>query len=668
MFGPRSSEAAPSVESAHAVFSVGEGAVCAAQWVSEHRGYPFFFYPDLDSAAKHFPLGRSGTAVLVVDPATTTSESLLRFAEMMAREWPNGGLGFLCGRGSDELLEAAKRLPAKPSLAPAGASQCVFLHPEFSKYVTGPLAVNADDLVTDALDPHDLITQPAEMLYLVGHSNGHDAGVAGVALCRRPAAPEPGDALNVFPCFHGAPCRFEGTPFRQLSVDRLRARRIANLSCWGVTLDDHPFSSRLSIGEGLLRHALVESMLALIRAATIYPEDLLAIYYLCNSGLTFGEAANRANQFRLARGLRADFFCFGDPETRLAPAIAEGTLAPGERERRLVTPSMLDDETDLRFRLAAPADITRPVALLTHHENLKAGLLLGEHLYLTLEGPLDPSVSVRIAALDEVNDAALPLKPVLDDLKHLDCVAAVLSDSELDDDQSSAVAGWVEEVARLRALMESWPPRRLMAGSVASVRKLRQWEQARFDQMESVGVNFTRVTAGFAAKGAVYPMTLADRWFLSRAETVDDAPCPYCGAFVDRLRRTTAWESERSFCVCRACGPIFEGPFPPMASVEAASLRRGVENELVIRVCNSLGFRVPAGGLISMRGFGERKSLTRVFDTASVGPGDAAALKSRLRIPAFWSPGVYHVGASIFIGCRLIHLRRPIQIEALGVR
>ena len=133
-----------------------------------------------------------------------------------------------------------------------------------------------------------------------------------MVLCRHSATLRASEHTRAFPCFHGLPCRFCDDDLVRIDTDSIRARRLATLVCWCVTVGPHPFSPEVTLGEGLLQGAGAGAMLTLIRAATIDRDGFLLTYYLLNYGLPMGLVASRVNRARLDTGREADFFRFGN--------------------------------------------------------------------------------------------------------------------------------------------------------------------------------------------------------------------------------------------------------------------------------------------------------------------------------------------------------------------
>ena len=301
--------AANRAEESRLVLAAGAVAEEAANEVARRRDATIVPVASLAEMAEQIGGGMRGTALAIADADTTGPPELLQVARA-ATSSPELALGFLYGRGAKQLLAAATQLPEQPPVAPASSPQNLFAATDQPAALQAARIAFRNPETTPREVVAERLLEPSELTFLVGHGNAQHMTVGGAVLCRRSAVAADQDELRVYPCFHGDPCYFgHNRDEAEVNIDRLEARRVVALSCYGASFIDVPFTPALSVGEGLLRYAQVETLVTPVRAATVGSSDLAVVYYLINSGLPLGVVTNRANRFRIACGQHVEWVC-----------------------------------------------------------------------------------------------------------------------------------------------------------------------------------------------------------------------------------------------------------------------------------------------------------------------------------------------------------------------
>ena len=347
------------------ILEMGPEAGFAAALLARRRGWSRQPVDTPDALEAALRSGLRGPVVLVLGPRSDATNLLLDLATWAAQSSPEAALGVLHGPSAGDLLAAADRwlaqsVPGEIGPQPAGGAE--------EGAFWGARMVGFEG---NAEEARAFLSQPCELAFIVGHSNGLDIDAGPVTLCQRGEGPAADSAeLGVFPCFHGLPCGRCRPGQPQARPGDLAARRLILVTCWGMLLSDVVFTAGRTLGKGLLQNPAIEALITTVRVACIDAVDLPHLYFLANAGLPFGLLANRANQRRLDRGLRADFLCFGDPLSHLAAAVVaqEADLGGG------VTPEAPD------IVVALPSDVSEPVVLL---DGEAFGVYDGQRLFLS---------------------------------------------------------------------------------------------------------------------------------------------------------------------------------------------------------------------------------------------------------------------------------------------
>ncbi|HEU0078053.1 MAG TPA: hypothetical protein VFQ76_10420, partial [Longimicrobiaceae bacterium] len=273
--------------------AVGPSAAGAARAALE-LGWEVEEVADLEQAGDLLVRADAGlrSALVLAALGDFPTEAFLRLAARLCREAGSLGVGFAYGRSAEQLLAAVRRLGA-PDPAPVGEPlHAALAHPHFADLFSGTRVVRA---VGPGAPPADeLLTAGAEMLYIMGHSTGHEALLGGAVICRREALEESPRPERAFPCYSGAACHYQGTAVHRVDADRVKARVAVLLAC-SIASPRSPFSPETMIGDGLGASGGVRTLVTTLRTTRAGRDDFLPLYYACRMGLTMGQAVALAN-------------------------------------------------------------------------------------------------------------------------------------------------------------------------------------------------------------------------------------------------------------------------------------------------------------------------------------------------------------------------------------
>jgi hypothetical protein len=667
------------------VIQVGSSPADAAAHVARLRDWRHETVRTAEEAGHLLAAGGSHPILIALDGDDASSEALLTLAEIAARAPGDLALGFLHGFGAEALTRAASRFPTAAAVAPRDSVQRFFGMPDFASYAAGA-QLQAGDLLA-----------PADLLFLLGHGNGADAGAGDFVLCRRdtaiPARPARStspvrDAIDALPCFGGAPCRFDDRPVTVVRTDDLRARRIVALVCWGVSVTRHPFSIESTVGAGLLEGSQADTVLTLVRVAAIGRGDYLALYYACNDGLPLGTAATRANRARLARGQRADIICFGDPESRLQPSVVAVTADVIDRGLRLplasipLIPSIPSGERgkfiDVRIDASSCTRGLKAPALVIDGASPEAAVAMPDGtLYATL-GPdaFTASDSLDVSAIECAslrNDAAR-LAPLGLDLETIRQMLLSLSQSFLASRQDlwPFVTRTAEQAADIEHVLQHWPMATIEPGAVVSgagMTRAREDLETRLTRLRD-----TLLTLWEQCLDAKVPMLqVLDRPLRIVDEVAGAGTCAYCGQLVDdHLRRDVFDRWRRRSGFCRACGHIYNGRVDRTDSDSDVWVRCespmtiGAAAPISVTVRNPYAWPCSAQFAIGLLPFGRcaasppvRSSVEHLDDTGAL----TRTLHGSLEIPSNAPPGRHELFGCVIAGVSLTFVRRWVTLS-----
>lgn len=666
---------------------VGRSGVAAAAHVSASRGWAETQTRDWEEVEQTLP-GSSGIALVVADLNDATAESLLKISHVVADQAPDLALGFLFGRGADQLLGAASRLACETS-ATGPARQLFF--DGLGLDIEGANLVHASLICESNADVRALLAEPADVLYLVGHGNGVDLGVLKAAVCCRIDASAPAGELRVLPCFHGDSCR-RGSDV-ETPAAAIGARRVINLSCWGVTLANPHFAPEFTLADGLMRSGTVESLITTVRVADIGAADVSLLYYLINVGLPMGLVANRANRLRLRVGKGADFICFGDPASRLPASVSR---VSAQFEAGHFTIYLDRDGKDAAIRdisLQSPVSVHSDPIWITS-DNINMAVWDPTQTPATLYATVDTGTCGSTAEFRCVERSELPIledlaSQLLEDLAFLTIYAAGARAASASPEFETEMVAAAYELSRA---LEAWPVAALPLWSCVRGATLAQLELTLETSLaalsEAVAAHYIHLVK---TAGTLHPTPLWAAGFVPVCDERGTEPCVYCAAPVDirvcrprvgsarapfRLRplqehaesaaecdRPPKRAGKRCLRYCQNCGLVFDGDVDMATWIDCPpEVRPGGRISCRVRVNNPYGTYVPARVVFTFEDFSRRRTTSAEVFASRLEPS-GSQLEAELAIPAAVFPGVHSAGAMIMVGTKVCFLRRLLKLS-----
>jgi hypothetical protein len=652
------------------VLQIGDTTESAARHMSQLRGRPLIKCTSLREAADELNSLRCSTLLIAANLATEPYHDFLGFARRAAEVMPNASIGFLYGRDARQLLKAAERLPAKPLIADC-RSQTVFAYDDFKKMIGGARIQDAGQLVAGGADYRQLISEPNELIFMIGHSNGHDAGIGKLVLCRHASTPPPLSTVNAFPCYAGEDCKVISRGMITASADEVGAKRVISLCCWGVTLADHPFSTVLSVGEGLLRFSNVETLVCATRGYFITREDFLTLYYFANTGLSLGAVANKGNRCRIDRGLGAEFLCFGDPETSILKTIDNMSWDRTEQGKTFyINLPPLDRPKDLALNLHDQKCPHSYAVLLDSKPQVQAGVMVSSDskLFLTVA----PSLHENFVRADLLTEEDLSLRiesyrQLFEDLPYFDSLfhatAERLSNTAVDLNSLTQISA---QIGVMRNLLKISPLAHVREGMVIFKGVLEQYEEEVMQQIDTIADQFVRfyvdsIDIDFAQ--------LAHSHYRLIHETDAKLICQYCGSRVSEKEWSPIFERcSRHIGFCDSCGIIYEGD-TGLARWLITEENTVSDFPFRVSITASNPYTVPmrARGAVVFTRF--HKGGVHSFVTGgTLAPEEVSVLTANVVPPTNLSNGVYYLLGILLVGLRVVYFRRPLIVHAGPVR
>ncbi|MFC1835856.1 hypothetical protein ACFL2Q_14240 [Thermodesulfobacteriota bacterium] len=649
------------------VISVGPAAVASAEYLGEYRGWPVTVAHSMADAVRMMGTGLDGTVLVIADAGEETPRSFLSVATAGANGSPDLCLGFLYGRGKEQLLDAARQISDRPFVGDPRKQFLFVDNPDTWDFKATHLTL-ASEVAHDLEGLGDLVETDMDLAFFAGHGNGIDMNLGKVVLCRHsrtaPAAP---DQLGVFPCYHGGPCvRTLGGARIRRAIEDVGARCLINLTCWGVSIAPAPYAPKHTLGEGFLRHSAVEAMVTTVGVAGYDAMDLGLLYFLCNDGLPLGQVANRANRVRPLDGRGAELLCFGDPRARIKPSLEKAeALRQGDKLTLRIPPSE-HGPTDIRADISVEPLDDKIVLV----DDPPSGRYLGGVLdpsgvmYASIaEGAGTEDVTLDIVGRSDLVERRNGARRVFQDLEFLDSYLPELLQSS---DNRNAVVEVAEILAGVKAFLRSWPLDGLAAGSTV----LRSFPDSVWDTLTK---GLTALVESLMVLFEGFMTTRAglryDDWsgrYRSRRTTSDRIRCRYCGYHVDEwLLKSRMTHATRRIGYCHACGLIYDGdPAIGRWLVTEDILERGRPTTVRLNGRNPYGFPVPVAAVTVL----ERWELNE-SSVAKAGPfitdaGERCAVEAVLDVPKSFPPGVYHLSAAWMVGGRINFLRRDLRLRS----
>jgi hypothetical protein len=647
------------------ILAIGSMALGPAAALAQIRPGARICLPSLSSVAALLENGLGGTVFVVVDSEAATTEELLAVAQAGAEGSPDLALGFLYGRGQDQLFGVVRRFCTDPPVAPRDAAQHLFSAPDqpISLRAARLLWRNpAPDLVDEVVAR---ITELSELLFLVGHANAMHLTVGGAVLCRRSTVRVEPDQVRVYPCFHGDPCFFSRNRGEvEVPIDRLSARRAILLSCFGVSPIDTTFAPAYGIGEGLLHHAAIETLITPLRAASLSEADLAIVYFLCNSGLPMGAVANRANSFRLVSGSSAEILCFGDAESRLENTLT--TVACHRDSELLYIEPGESDGTAKDFVAALPAQPLPAEPILvdeTAGQVLSATIDPNGFLYASV--PSDwkgQPLRFRLVGRTDLADIGGAGRQLLSDLAFLDVYLPLIVRLN---GESAALAETLKAHSSLQELLHGWPLLDLPVGTRIEERQITVlWRELRC-RVEDLADRFAALYVHLMTEDQrTHPTPWDSRYHTVAAERGKVA-CGYCSHGIDEFEAEARLGSaRRSWGLCRStCAYVYDGD-PALGRWLGlpAQLTPGETCDVTLATRNP--YRIPLGARVVgvLKNFQPGRSQPSLPAWVELQPGEERTIAFRIEVPSSLRQGIYHLSACLTVGTKTNFYRAQVQV------
>jgi hypothetical protein len=601
---------------------------------------------------------RSGPVLITVDAGSAGPDFFLRAAHAAAVGSPHASLGALYGWTAEDLVDAAARLEREPRAERAGREPVL---------CSADMAFRGAQMVEldRSRGPEDIfpfLARPAALGFIYGHSCGFDMEAGPAIMCRRSESDTIAeDELRVFPCYHGTECGRCRPGQPQVGPGLLRTRRLVLISCWGVTLSGALFDPAWTVGEGIFRNTHVETLVTTMRASRIDALDLPHLYYLSNQGLSLGEVANRANQFRIARGLAADFICFGDPLSSVQGSVK--LVTPRRSEQGVYRVATDDDAAhDLAVSLEGESIPEEPVVVV-ESDGPAHGLCEPRHAVFLSVQANTPEIEFRIVDRRELAPSEA-LSSLARDLQFARSYARCLAEQT----KSAQALEALETLDGTHDAIETCPLLVLALGAVTSS----AFVDEALDDLEghltaSARGTITAFVEGVRRQGTVHP---AHVW-QSRSRMVLYRPCercPYCGSGCDEaVTESRAGGCRRSGVYCHTCGLIFDGdPALGSALVAPATVTAGERITVELPIKNPYSMAVPACGVAVLESFKRGDCSVSDLRSVRVPSGKTGTLPFELTVAESSLPGVYYLGGGLMVGGRVQFFRRPVHMKRGG--
>jgi hypothetical protein len=647
------------------VLLIGEEGCDAAQRIEAERGWPIVQIGDFDEAQCWLRAASSCAALIVSELRPASLRPMLALARQTAIDSPGVSLGYLYGRNSEQLLTAAETMLRPSSTSPSSEQPIRLFNMLASRY---PIrAAGLFDAHANAREKSEVIEmfqQPSELDFLVGHSNGCDMGLGGVLLCRHDSIPAAAaDELRVMPCYHGGPCsRHAAKKGTVTSSDLAGTRRAIAACCWGVLTGQGPFSPEYSIGESLLLHAGLSSLITTLRVTGFETPELTLLYHYSAAGLPFGAIANLANRLRLAGGFEAEWICFGDPAARIPGAHEPAELNVEAEERapvRLSVPAFADDVVAFLPEERMPPE---SIALVRNaSEDLSGALSPDGAVFLTTNCERDQEIHLDIIGrcdLKQSTDVGLDLQSGLEFLE-------VYLQGPLREAHPAEAASAMAAFLALRRVLLGWSLGYAPVGAVMRY----EFIAAEFATLDGALVELCSRVLDLAAAYTLRSGCMQSHlwsWAYDQVAYVPDVGrCLQCGSAVsETVLRQKMGAGERRIGFCDGCGFLYDGEAGiDRYLVAPESIAAGGTCKLGIVSINTSRFRNPASILCVFDRY-ETAASVLVREDFSVLPGEERQCCFEIEIPRDAAKGVHYLGATVMVGTKLACYQRPIWVNS----
>jgi hypothetical protein len=531
----------------------------------------------------------------------------------------------------------------------------------FDALRSGFAAARTSTWMDDPSPDASSLSEPADVAFIIGHSNGFhaDAAVRTLSVCRENAALAPGSAS---PCFDGDDCAFAG---RIVTPRIIGARRVVAVSCWGVRLDDL-YDRRLSIGNSVLALPQLESYVTTVRVIRTSLSELAHAYFLVNQGLPFGEVANALNRARLRAGLDVEYLCFGNPASVMERSLVEVRPTSDENGVHRVALKPGEEALDLEIPLQpAPAPCSGGHVLRVHGQSPPTTAFVdGDRAYMSWPAGVDRPTEIRftvdeLARLQDFNQLPAAL---------LSDVAVVESFFEFAPGLAPAAREELRSCAgELRRLLVAWPFFGRDAGDY-----LRDSDIAAHVQQVSTFAERLSVAAlagyleiarnggpgGAVATGSIWPR-------IGRSVGTKVSRCGYCNSIsVENRYQGAGGFFTRSNDYCDRCGLIHdrdsEQPLEFLTAPRAVPL--GSALTLTVPIENPYSVALGGYAIAALQSAPVLKTAASSPTRMIVPPGERATISLRIP-PGFHHPGGYILSACTVVGARISFFRSHVRLE-----
>lgn len=607
----------------------------------------------------HVLSGGSWTsAVVSADLARVTTQDLLNVSGRLAVAVPEVSVGFADSRGVgvDKLTASSTQRPAQE--APPPRAPVMLVDDDFMSYAED-LDIEVISRATHSLQ--DLATvacAPAPVLYILGHSNGMDCRTSGILLCRRHEVQPTDQELDVYPCFHGSPCQFSPNKYEIVSPTAIQAQRLIGFICFGVPLAGGPFAARYTLGASILENPHIRSAILGIGPTPIEEEDFLAIHYMCEAGLAFGDIVARCNRERAQRGLGGHFVCLGDPDECVPPRAHDpGPQGTGSRDTR-GKPGPTDSAPQTEsFQL--PARFKDKGITFDGKQNYVRPTRVGETLYATWTGPSkEKELSI---ATHESQTRRRAYAALLKDMRPLRRASLLLKGYRLKRSAYTSLPECLDDIElALRTQKPLAKTRKRLIEADFSPPFIDQIADTLCHLAPSVLESFEMLTDRGSARFMRLLPTLSECVEIRRQSRA----CPHCADTVDDfIYESAADEDRRAFGLCQSCGPIFEGdPELGIAIEVPETIRRTSPSQIRVGVANPYDFPVPICGVLVLQKFGTQELEVHHSLVLQASVHGQAQLCFDLPALETFSIGVHYLSIAYLAGARLNLLRRLVRI------
>lgn len=625
--------------------------------------------PDLAGLTMLFGSAPQYDLMFVAVDASTPIADVATVLEEAAARCPAISLGFLYGRGPQQLHDAADRFASSHlHQQPIESVQLALVDRTFMSCAMGARlhTVDAQSIPIvgrPATGPH------ADVLFLVGHANGQHAVFADTALCCHRDSRSSTSNQYTFPCYHGAECALRTEAFRQIPIDLIAAHAVVAAICWGASFGGALFAPELSLGDGMLRFGSVRTLLTLIRASPLSQVDVLFIYYHCNLGLAFGRIANAVNRHRLLRGDTPDFICLGDPRYCIRPTVVHVASRRSDSSHIAELPA---SHLPVDVRVSAPtASIPEKPVIVVEDGDVVAALVTsdGDVMFTVPPSAAVRHVKFRIASVSEVESRIRTYGHMITEINYFRefvMLVARSTDGVCREVPGAAVMQLAERCSNIE-----YEIRRRGAGPIAGMMVRLSELDAMASTIEAgqvaVADAWLLVAEHLMSDGAIYLAFIMDA-HVRMSNAGRKGKCLHCGSGTTTYRRAAmAGGAACERVMCDRCGLVYEGDGRSCGWLTGSHvLTAGEEVRMTVDVFNGEGHDMGARLVLRMGLFRQAADIVCRSAMTPVRPDATATLSCLVRVPKECKPGLYFINAAVMVGLRPTILRKAVLVTALS--